>query len=188
MIWLVLAAVVLVAWLITAVALDAYGCRAIPTGQWDAIVVPGCAVRPDGTPSVALARRVQHAVQAWKDGCAPRIIMTGGVGRYPPAEAHVAATLAVSLGVPQSAVLTEAASTTTRENAVLAAQLACDGVPARDWRVLVLTDAYHAWRCGRLFSRHFAQATARGSIPGWRLRTRGALREVASILKGMLHR
>jgi len=186
--WVLLAAVVPVVWLLTALALDVYGSRPIPDDKWDAIVVPGCAVRPDGTPSMALARRVRHAVHAWRSGYAPRIILTGGVGRYPPAEAIVAAELARDLGVPPSALLTEADSTTTRENAAMAAALSCEGVPIQDWRVLVLTDGYHAWRCGRLFSRHFAQATARGSIPGWRLRTRGALREVASILKGWLLR
>jgi uncharacterized SAM-binding protein YcdF (DUF218 family) len=173
------------AWILAAVALDGYGRRRIPQGSWDAIVVPGCAVRPDGRPSQALSRRVHHAVAAWRAGRAPIIVFTGGVGRYPPAEAIVAAQLAAELGVPPSAVLTEERSTSTRENASMAAALIVDGAPAARWRVLVLSDAYHAWRCRRLFSRHFNQATARGSIPGRRLRIRGALREVGSIFKGL---
>ena len=44
--------------------------------------------------------------------------------------------------------------------------------------MLVTTDAYHAWRCGRVFARHFPQVTAVGSRPGTRLRLKGALREV----------
>jgi len=150
--------------------------------------VPGCAVRPDGTPSLALARRVRHAVTAWRAGHAPRIVLTGGIGRYPPAEATVAATLAESLGVPREALLEEPESTSTRENAAMAAALQVDGAPIARWRVLVLTDAYHAWRCSWLFGKHFEAAIARGSIPGPRLRVRGALREVGSIIKGLAHR
>lgn len=181
-------AAVPVTWVLTAIALDTYGRRAIPNGKWDAIVVPGCAVRPDGAPSLALARRVRHAVAAWRAGHAPRIVLTGGIGRYPPAEATVAAALAESLGVPREALLEECRSTSTRENAAMAAALQVDGVPIARWRVLVLTDAYHAWRCCWLFGQHFDAAVARGSIPGPRLRVRGALREVGSILKGLTRR
>ena len=184
----VLLTAILALWLLTAVALDIYGHRPIPPGQWDAIVVPGCAVRPDGTPSLALQRRVQHAGSAYEKGMAPRIVTTGGVGRYPPSEASVAAAFAVSLGVPKEALLEESMSCSTRENAAMAAELQIDGKPIYNWNILVLSDGYHAWRCHRLFKRHFAQVTARGSVPGPRLRIRGALREVASILKFLAHR
>lgn len=177
-------AAVPVLWLLAALFLDAHGRRPIPAGTWDAIVVPGCAVRPNGQASPALARRVRHAVAAWREGRAPRIVLTGGIGRAPPSEAQVAAELAVSMGVPPAALVEERQSTTTHENARLAAALEVDGAKVADWRVLVLTDGYHVWRCRRLFARYFATADAAGSTPGWRLRTRGALREVASILLG----
>jgi uncharacterized SAM-binding protein YcdF (DUF218 family) len=161
-------AAVPVLWLLAALFLDAHGRRPIPAGTWDAIVVPGCAVRPNGQASPALARRVRHAVAAWREGRAPRIVLTGGIGRAPP----------------PAALVEERQSTTTHENARLAAALEVDGAKMADWRVLVLTDGYHVWRCRRLFARYFATADAAGSTPGWRLRIRGALREVASILLG----
>jgi uncharacterized SAM-binding protein YcdF (DUF218 family) len=180
-IWLLL---IPATWVAAALALDAHGRRAVPAGQWDAIIVPGCKVRKDGHPSAALARRVRHAVALWKEGRAPTLVMTGGIGTHPPAEAVVAADLARSLGVPEASILIEDASTTTRHNAAFAAALIHEGTPISRWQVLVVSDAYHAWRCGRLFSTHFAEAVGRGSVPGWRLRIRGSLREVVSIVLG----
>jgi uncharacterized SAM-binding protein YcdF (DUF218 family) len=173
-------------WVGIAILLDAHGRRPVPQGGWDAVVVPGCKVRADGTPSTALARRVGHAAELWKAGRAPVIILTGGVGHHPPSEAEAGAALAQDLGVPGAALMLEMRSTTTVENARFAAELRVDGQSIARWRVLVVSDAYHAWRCGRLFGRHFAEAVGRGSVPGWRLRVRGSLREVVSIALGAL--
>ena len=65
-------------WVSVAWALDAYGRRPHDDGPFDALVVPGCAVRSDGLPSGALARRVRHAVDLYRSGLAPKIILTGG--------------------------------------------------------------------------------------------------------------
>ena len=166
------------AWLFVAVFLDRVGQRPTPHGPFDALIVPGCAVRADGSPSAALYRRTQHAVRLWNDGFAPRLILTGGIGTHPPSEASVAATIARQEGVPATALLLEDRSISTAENALFAAQLQPD---ARNWSVLVVTDGYHCWRCAHLFGRHFARAEAVGSTPGMRLRIRGAIREVGSI-------
>ncbi len=176
----------LVVWGGLAIALDAYGRRAVPKMNYDAIVVPGCKVWAGGQPSNALRRRVTHAVSLYQQGRATHIIMTGGVGTHPPAEAHVAADIARRAGVPDSAIVCEDRSTNTKENASFSAAMTHHGHPVADWHVLVVSDAYHAWRCARLFRAHFASATARGSTPGWRLRIRGSLREVGSIALGML--
>ena len=173
----------LVGWLVTAFALDTYGRRELPSGTYDAIIVPGCAVRSDGTPSGALRRRTEHAIALWRSGRAPRIVLTGGVGRHPPSEAEAAAKIAELANVPADNLLLEKASTTTEENARLSAQLRDD---MKDWSIIVVSDGYHCWRCNKLFARHYAQVTTAGSTPSRRLRIRGALREVVSIAKMLL--
>ena len=172
-------------WLFIAILLDAYGRKPLLDGPFDAIVVPGCAVRKDGTASGALTRRAHHAVQLWKDGIAPRIIFTGGVGRYPPSEAAVAGDLAHAAGVPKEIIMLEEHSTSTEANARLAAELSAEMM---DWHIVVATDGYHCWRCKKLFGRHFARVEIAGSTPGTRLRIRGALREVMSIAKMLVQR
>src|SRR5690606_5264267 len=116
------------------------------------IVVLGCRVRPDGSASLALARRTRHAAALYRRGLAPRIVLTGGVGAHPPSEARAAAAIARAEGVPEEALILEERSTSTEENAREARRR----IDAR--RVLVVTDAYHVFRAERVFRRHFEHA------------------------------
>ena len=139
-------------------ALLARGAQSPPPGPYDAIVVAGCRVLEDGSPSRALARRSELALSLYRRGLAPRVVFTGGVGRHGPSEASVAAAYAVSRGLPESAALLEERSTSTQENARFAAALV--GTEAR---VLVVTDSYHVFRARRVFARNFREAEAAGA-------------------------
>jgi uncharacterized SAM-binding protein YcdF (DUF218 family) len=116
-----------------------------PTTPFDAIAVLGAALNPDGSPTPALIRRVEHGVARFGQGCAPRILFVGGYGpptrpRPPRTEARVMAELARSRGVPADAVVLEEVSTRTLENAACTAQM----MRRAGWsRVLVVTDAFH---------------------------------------------
>ena len=81
--------------------------------SYDAAIVLGASVGPDGRPSPALLRRVARGVALYHAGQAGRLLMSGGVGRHPPAEADVMRDLAVQAGVPAACVLTELRSRTT---------------------------------------------------------------------------
>jgi uncharacterized SAM-binding protein YcdF (DUF218 family) len=164
----------LLAWMV-----ERFGRRPVPAGAvFDAIVVLGCRVMPDGTPSTALDLRIREAVALFHEGRAPRIICTGGVGASPYAESEVCREIAVSLGVPPDAVITEQHSTSTLTNARHAAAVA--GPQCR--AVLVVTDAFHVLRAARVFARVFGRARGSGTVhPSWRVRVRGALREVGAL-------
>lgn len=162
-----------------------YGMRGYPhEGQWDAIVVLGCRVFPDGQPSRALAARVEAAVELYRQGRAARVVLTGGVGEAGIAEAEVAATLAESLGVPRDDLIVEARSTSTEQNARFAAQM----IEGR--RILIVTDAYHVFRSELVFERYFDEVHGVGTLnPRWWPRVKGALREVAAVAGyGLLRR
>ncbi|MEM9453452.1 MAG: YdcF family protein [Myxococcota bacterium] len=164
-------------WGIGAWGLHRYGLSRRPEqGRWDAIVVLGCRVFPDGRPSVALATRVRVAVELLTEGRADRLVLTGGVGEAGVAEAEVAATLAESLGVPRSALVLETRSTSTELNARFAAEM----IEGR--RVLIVTDAYHVLRGERVFARYFDEVRGVGTLnPRWWPRLYGALREVVAL-------
>ncbi len=162
-------------WTLCAIALDRWGAWQRPRGQYDAIVVAGCRVDPGGSPSPALGWRVGAAVRLWNEGWAPRILFTGGLGDHAPTEATAAATLARQLGVPAGAVWLEDGSTSTEENARLAAAR----YPAN--RVLVVTDAYHVYRARRVFDRYYDAVDAVASPYGEWSRVRGAYREVLAV-------
>jgi len=100
------------------------------------------------------------------------VCFTGGIGTHPPAEALAAAAHARTCGLPEAALCTETRSTSTEENAVEARRV------LGRVRVLVVTDSYHAYRCRRVFGRHFPEAAVATVRPPPRVRLRMALREV----------
>lgn len=171
-VWLALASLAYVA---AAACLDRRGQREPAGGSFDAIVVLGCRVRPDGSASLALARRARHAARLYQQGLAPVVITTGGVGAHPPSEARAAADVLLAEGVPSARLVLEERSTSTEENAREAARL----VDGR--RVLIVTDAYHTFRAERVFRRHFDEVVALGSLGSPSVRARGALREVSAV-------
>ena len=82
----------------------------------DAIVVLGAA-QYNGRPSGALAARLDHAIELYKDGYAPFLITTGG--KLPGdnyTEAQTGFNYATKRGVPASAILMETTGGTTLES------------------------------------------------------------------------
>jgi uncharacterized SAM-binding protein YcdF (DUF218 family) len=82
----------------------------------DAIVVLGAA-QYNGRPSAALAARLDHAIELFKEGDAPYLITTGG--KLPGdnyTEAQTGFNYATKRGVPASAILMENTGRTTLES------------------------------------------------------------------------
>ncbi len=162
-------------WVAAAVGLDVSGHRQDPGGQWDAIVVAGCKVNPDGRASPSLVRRTTRAVSLWQAGRAPIIVLTGGSGKWPPTEAEAAAVVARSLGVPDRNLILESRSIDTAENARFASQL----TPAK--RIIVVTDTYHVCRCEWFFRRYFHTVVGVGVVSPSVHRAVGAFREAIAV-------
>lgn len=88
----------------------------------DCIVVPGAALRKGRRPSDALEYRLEGALQLYRDGRAPLIIVTGG-GEGDWDEAAVMADWLAERGVPRAAIVPENASATTRDSGVNVARI-----------------------------------------------------------------
>lgn len=165
---------------VAAWALDRAGVGEPPpdAAAFDAIVVLGCGVRPDGTASRSLTRRARLGARLLREGRAPRIVFTGGVGTHPPSEAQAARAAAECDGpLPDEAVILEERSTSTHENASEAARL----LPTAR-RVLVVSDTYHLVRARRIFRHHFDEVETAGTAGTPGVRARYALREVFAFL------
>lgn len=114
-----------------------------------AIVVLGAA-QWDGRPSPVLQARVDHAIQLWRRGLAPKLIMTGGRGKGDTTtEAAVERRYAMEHGVPTSAILVEAESRSTSES--LRNVAAMMDVGARE--VILVSDPFHMLRLSILARR-----------------------------------
>jgi uncharacterized SAM-binding protein YcdF (DUF218 family) len=117
------------------------------TRRADAIVVLGSAVRPDGQPSASLRARTQQAIELYRQGYAPTLFLSGGLGRFPPSEAAAMRRLALAGGVPESALVLDETATSTRESVTNAARAAA----ARGWTsVLVVSEPFHMLRATRM--------------------------------------
>ena len=82
----------------------------------DAIVVLGAA-QYNGVPSPIYRARLDHAIDLFQEGLAPKIVMTGG--KLPgdkTTEAEAGRTYAISKGVPSDAILVEDEGRTTLES------------------------------------------------------------------------
>jgi len=80
----------------------------------DAIVVMGAA-QYDGRPSPIFAARLDHAVSLYLAGVAPNLVVTGGKADGDrTTEAATARAYAIARGVPDSAILVEDQSRTTK--------------------------------------------------------------------------
>lgn len=115
-----------------------------------AIVVLGAA-QYDGKPSPVLKARVDHAVQLWRQGLAPIVVMTGGRGEGDTtSEAAVERRYAISKGVPPSAILVEGASRSTSETLRNVASM----LTSDRREVILVSDPFHMFRLALLARRY----------------------------------
>lgn len=109
----------------------------------DAIVVLGAA-QYDCVPSPVLEKRLDHALDLYEEGVAPRIVVTGGKRAGDRCtEAEAGALYLLQHGVPDADILREVKGTNTWES--IAASAAFLGDRGYD-RVVLVTDDYHALR------------------------------------------
>lgn len=131
-----------------------------PVGDSDVIIVLGAQVKPDGTPSVALERRLTAALESYQ---ADRqlIIVCGAQGSNEPrAEGDVMRDWLIARGVPDGDVVAETASFNTRENLTYAkAIMDSRGLQ----KALVVTSDYHVARALKLCEQVGIAAVGKGS-------------------------
>lgn len=114
-------------------------------GRRVAIVIFGAAVRPDGTPSTTLRRRVEAAAAFGRSLPGVLYVPTGAVGRHGPSEAAVMRDLLTALGVAAEDIMLEETATDTLSSVRAVRRLLAQQAPAG--RVLAASSAYHLPRC-----------------------------------------
>jgi vancomycin permeability regulator SanA len=105
----------------------------------DTIVVFGTKVEDDRTPSQRLQARLDEAVHLFKQGYAPRVVVSGGIDTLGHDEALVMKNYLLEQGVPSTAIDVDSAGITTRLTAKHVVQL-----PVKD--VIVVSQYFHIAR------------------------------------------
>ena len=109
----------------------------------DAIVVLGAA-QYNGKPSPVLRARLEHAFTLYREGLAPTVVVTGGIGEGDRvSEATVGQQYLVGHGVPDTAVVVRPEGRSTQSSVRSVADWALErGTP----RVLLVSDPFHMLR------------------------------------------
>ena len=148
-------------------------------GNADAALVPGNTVLPGGQPSPRLEARLSRALELYRAGKFPHIIVSGGTGREGYDEAVVMKQWLTTRGVPEGAVTTDSAGLTTWDSAVNTRRIAdAQGFTS----ISVVTQYFHVPRTVLALEKCGFQEirTAHARYAEWR-DVYSTLREVAGI-------
>ena len=131
-----------------------------PVQESDVIIVLGAQVKEDGTPSVALERRLTAALESYRGKPQVIIVCGGQGGNEPRAEGDVMREWLLAQGVPEADVVAETDSVNTRENLHYARAIMEErGLT----QALVVTSDYHVARALALCRQEGIPATGKGS-------------------------
>jgi len=127
------------------------------------LVVLGAAVHPGGIPSPTLRRRTEFAGRMLKQRDQDLVIVSGGVGRYPPAEALVMRDILTAAGVAAKRIVLDDRAANTFDTARF----------TRDWlarnpgrEVVLITDSFHCPRSLVAFRGMGVRASAAAPLEG----------------------
>lgn len=106
----------------------------------DCILVLGCGVKSDGTPSPMLEDRLEVAVSLYRSGAAPKILMSGDHGTIYYDEVHTMKKYAMEAGVPEEDIFLDHAGFSTYESMYRASAI------FEVESAIVVTQKYHLYR------------------------------------------
>ena len=106
----------------------------------DCIIVLGCLVKSDGTPSDMLADRISVGVTLYQNGTSPKLLMSGDHGQKEYDEVNVMKACAIDAGVPSEDVFMDHAGFSTYESIFRAKEIfGAD-------KIVIVTQEYHLHR------------------------------------------
>ena len=162
-IWLICAMMILYIGVIGFVLIREKGVKStVPaTDNYDAIIVLGAQVLPDGTPNVQLAWRLDAALEAYRNRKVP-VVVCGAQGKDEPLpEAYAMKKYLTDRGVAEEDILTDPESFNTRQNLQNAKALLKDKPEVQ--KVLGVTSDYHVARSLALAKDQGYEAVGLGS-------------------------
>lgn len=106
----------------------------------DCVLVLGCYVFENGTPSAMLHDRLQRGVELYDMGAAPKLLMSGDHGRESYDEVDAMKQFAVDAGIPSEDVFMDHAGFSTYESIYRAKEI------FQAKKILIVTQEYHLYR------------------------------------------
>lgn len=106
----------------------------------DCIMVLGCGIKDRETPSPMLKDRLDVAILLYRNGAAPKILMTGDNGTVSHNEIHVMLNYALKQGIPKKDIFCDHAGFSTYESMYRGKSI------FKIDKMIVITQTYHMYR------------------------------------------
>lgn len=103
----------------------------------DCILILGCRVHEDGSPSLMLSDRLEKGIALYEGGASARLLMSGDHGRSDYDEVNTMKQFAVERGVPSEAVFMDHAGFSTYDSVYRARDI------FQAEKVVIVSQAYH---------------------------------------------
>ena len=172
--------------MIGTIAANICALRLRPAPDRDFLIVLGCGIRKDGTPTPLLKGRLELAEEFYRNqlretGKKARFIVSGGQGPDEPrSEAAAMRDHLLSLGIPDEEILTEDRSSDTEENMRFSAALIQPVLP--EAKTAYFTTNYHVFRSGIKARQAGLTAVGMGAPTRWYFWPNAAVREFIGLL------
>lgn len=140
----------------------------------DCILILGCGVRRDGSPSDMLADRLRQGVALYELDAAPKLLMSGDHGRVEYNEVGTMKLYAADAGVPTEDIFMDHAGFSTYESLYRAKEIF--GVE----KLIIVTQEYHLYRALYIAERMGLEAY--GVSSDYRTYTGQTVREAREVL------
>lgn len=125
----------------------------------DCILILGCGVRADGTPSPMLSDRLDEGIKLYKSGAAPKIIVSGDHGKNDYDEVNVMKSYAVEKGVPSNDIFMDHAGFSTYESIYRAKEI------FKAENIIIVTQNFHIYRALHIANKLNINAVGVNSDP-----------------------
>lgn len=106
----------------------------------DCILVLGCGIHDDGSPSDMLHDRLRRSVELYEAGAAPKLLMSGDHSRKGYDEVDAMKSFAIEAGIPSEDVFMDHAGFSTYESMVRAKEI------FQAKKIIIVTQEYHLYR------------------------------------------
>lgn len=172
--------------LIGTIVADAIAAGYEPEKNKDFLIVLGCGMKPDGTPTPLLAGRLDRALtfyerQKAETGKELTFITSGGQGADEPvSESAAMKRYLLAHGVPAERIMEEDRSTDTFENMKFSKEIIWERNP--EAKIAFSTTNYHVFRSGLFARRVKMRAVGMGAKTKWYFWPNAAVREFVGLL------
>ena len=159
-----------------------------PEKDKDYIIILGCGIRKDGTPTPLLKGRIDRALkfrtqqleQTGKDLC---FVVSGGQGpKEPVSEAECMKNYLLSQGIPEAQIIVEDKSSTTAENMSFSKEKIEQAGGLEGRKIAYSTTNYHVFRGGLKARRVKMRAVGMGAKTKWYFWPNAAVREFVGLI------